>query len=158
MLYTSFLTVAGIHGFGQPMVTLSVDEAVKAVYLEMIGQTFAVLGMAIAKLSFGIFLLRIVVRTWHRVSIWVAMISLSVISVLVAIILWVQRLPSQSIYDPRVPGHPVVSVTPFAVVLGGKSIYIFWYLSCSVLNSFNQCGVLSWTSTLPFFRGLSSGN
>jgi hypothetical protein len=94
------------------------DEAVKAVYLEMVGQTFAVLGMAIAKLSLGIFLLRIVLKPWHRISIWVSMVSLSLVSVVTAIIFWIQRLPSNSIYDPRVPGRTVVAVTPFSVWLG----------------------------------------
>lgn len=97
------------------------DEAVKAVYMEMIGQTFAVLGMAIAKLSLGIFLLRIVIKEWHRISIWVSMISLFVVSVMTAIIFWVQRLPSESIYDPRVKGRTVVGVTPFSVLLGCMS-------------------------------------
>ena len=95
------------------------DEAVQAVYMEMIGQTFAVLGMAIAKLSLGIFLLRIVVKAWHRVSIWISMGSLSLVSVMTAIIFWTQRLPTKAIYDPRVPGRTIVSVTPFSVLLGG---------------------------------------
>ncbi|GMF74839.1 unnamed protein product [Aspergillus oryzae] len=46
------------------------DEAVQAVYMEMVGQTFAVLGMAIAKLSLGIFLLRIVVCPWSFQTTW----------------------------------------------------------------------------------------
>ena len=96
------------------------NSAVKAVYYEMIGQTFAVLGMAIAKLSLGIFLLRIVVKQWHRISIWIAMVSLSAVSVMTAIILWIQRLPSEAIYDPRVKGRTVVIVTPFSILLGCK--------------------------------------
>jgi hypothetical protein len=86
--------------------------------MEMVGQTFAILGMAIAKLSLGIFLLRIVVKQWHRISIWISMVSLSIVSVMTAIVFWVQRLPSEAIYDPRVPGRTIVSVTPFAVLLG----------------------------------------
>ena len=109
-----------MHGLGQPMASLSLDEAAKAVYMEMIGQTFAVLGMAIAKLSLCLFLLRIVVRQWHRLSIWAAMISLSVISMITAVILWIQRVPSKSIYDARVAGRSIVSVTPFSILLGGK--------------------------------------
>lgn len=101
--------------------TLSMDEAVHAIYLEMVGQTFAVLGMAIAKLSLGIFLLRIVVKTWHRVSIWASMVSLSIVSVMTAVLFWTQRLPSRSIYDPRVPGRTVVNIVPFSVLLGCKS-------------------------------------
>lgn len=107
-----------MHGFGQPITALSMDSAVQAIYTEMIGQTFAVLGMAIAKLSLGFFLLRIVIEKWHRVSIWISMVSLSLVSLVTAVIFWTQRLPSNSIYDPRVPGRTVVSVTPFSVLLG----------------------------------------
>jgi hypothetical protein len=84
----------------------------------MIGQTFAVIGMAIAKLSLGLFLLRIVVKQWHRLSIWVSMVSLSIVSVMTAIIFWTQRVPSKSIYDPRVPGRSIINVTPFSILLG----------------------------------------
>ena len=123
-----------MHGLGQPMASLSLDEAAKAVYMEMIGQTFAVLGMAIAKLSLCLFLLRIVVKKWHRLSIWAAMISLSVISVVTAMILWIQHVPSKLIYDARVAGRSVVSVTPFSILLGGKiysmpSFFYFYFLS-----------------------------
>lgn len=118
LLYTIFITIAGVHGFGQPITTLPIDSAVQAVYNEMIGQTFAVIGMAIAKLSLGLFLLRIVVKQWHRISIWISMVSLSIVSVVTAIIFWTQRLPSNSIYDPRVPGRSIINVTPFSILLG----------------------------------------
>ncbi|KAE8147818.1 hypothetical protein BDV25DRAFT_159523 [Aspergillus avenaceus] len=129
LLYTTFCTVAGTHGFGQPISALTIDEAVQAIYTEMIGQTFAVLGMAIAKLSLGIFLLRIVVKPWHRISIWISMTSLSVVSVMTAIIFWIQRLPSESIYDPRVPGRTVVTVTPFSVLLGSWCAVVDFYFA-----------------------------
>lgn len=111
------------------MASLSLNEAAKAVYMEMIGQTFAVLGMAIAKLSLGLFLLRIVVKPWHRLSIWAAMISLAIISIATAVILWVQRLPSESIYNASVPGRSIVSVTPFSILLGGRFCAIWQALS-----------------------------
>ncbi|GAB1215676.1 hypothetical protein ATERTT37_004868 [Aspergillus terreus] len=105
------------------------DEAVKAVYTEMIGQTFAVLGMAIAKVSLGIFLLRIVVVKWHRVSIWISIVSLSIVSVMTATIFWTQRIPSTSIYDPRVPGRTVVRVTPFSILLGSWCAAVDFYFA-----------------------------
>jgi hypothetical protein len=118
LLYTVFLTIAGVYEFGQPIKTLEIDSAIKAVYNERIGQTFAVLGMALAKVSLGIFLLRIVVKRWDRISIWIWMVSLFIVSATTAIIFWIQRLPSESIYDPRIPGHIVVPVTPVSVLLG----------------------------------------
>jgi hypothetical protein len=146
LLYTVFLTISNQHGFGHPIKTLSLDEAVQAIYLEMIGQTFAVLGMAIAKLSVGIFLLRLVVKTWHRVSIWVSMVSLSIVSVLTAIMFWTQRLPSKSIYDPRVPGRTVVNIVPFSVLLGCKS-FNYLYENAARLELTN----LAWCAAVDFY-------
>ncbi|KAE8356318.1 hypothetical protein BDV28DRAFT_117269 [Aspergillus coremiiformis] len=128
-LYTVFTTIAGRHGFGQPITHLSPDEAVQAVYMEMVGQTFAILGMAIAKLSVGIFLLRIVVKTWHRVTIWISMLSLALVSVMTAIVFWIQRLPSNAIYDPRVPGRTVVRIGPFSVLLGSWCAAVDFYFA-----------------------------
>ncbi|KAJ6087166.1 hypothetical protein N7467_006080 [Penicillium canescens] len=95
----------------------------------MIGQTFAVIGMAIAKLSLGLFLLRIVVKQWHRLSIWVSMVSLSIVSVMTATIFWTQRVPSKSIYDPRVPGRSIINVTPFSILLGSWCAAVDFYFA-----------------------------
>ncbi|KAK3934266.1 hypothetical protein QBC46DRAFT_83709 [Diplogelasinospora grovesii] len=118
LFYTLFMQVSSGYGFGQAITDLTLDDAVNAVKWEMVGQTFAVLGMAIAKLSLGLFLLRIVVETWHRVAIWIASASLLLVSVMTAIVFWIQCLPSQSIFDPRVPGHCIIEVEPFSILLG----------------------------------------
>ncbi|KAK3323011.1 hypothetical protein B0H66DRAFT_602422 [Apodospora peruviana] len=85
------------------------------------GQTpmmVAVIGMATAKVSLGLFLLRIVLETWHKIAQWLASLSLLVISVLTAVIFWVQCLPPQFIFDPRVEGRCIIHVTPFSILLG----------------------------------------
>ncbi|KAK0631074.1 hypothetical protein B0T17DRAFT_239334 [Bombardia bombarda] len=122
LLYTTFLHVAASYGFGQAIVDLDLDDAVQAVKWEMVGQTFAVIGMATAKVSLGLFLLRIVMETWHRVVLWVASLSLLVVSIMTAVVFWIQCLPPQSIFDPRVKGRCIIEVTPFSVVLGCKCV------------------------------------
>lgn len=97
------------------------DEAALAIKYEMIGQTFAVVGMAVAKTSLGFFLLRIVIEKWQRVLIWFAMASLSAVSALCAVIFWTQCTPVQKIFDPiRTEGACRFSVTPYATTLGGE--------------------------------------
>ncbi|CAI7587901.1 unnamed protein product [Penicillium pancosmium] len=123
------MTISALYGFGQPITNLQIDSAVKAVYYEMIGQTFAVLGMAIAKISLGLFLLRIVVKQWHRISIWFCMVTLAAISVTTSITFWLQRYPAEAIYDPRVPGRTLLSVTPFALALGIWCAVVDFYLA-----------------------------
>lgn len=152
LLYTIFMTIAGYYGFGQSITTLEMDMAVKAVYNEMVGQTFAVLGMAIAKISLGIFLLRIVVKQWHRISIWISMVSLAVVSVMTAIIFWIQKLPSESIYDPRVSGRLVVKVTPFSILLGCKFAF-FFSLGCHAPCTVNLVCLILFFSIISLVRG-----
>ena len=115
--------IAANYGFGHPIGSLEIDDAVTAVRNEMIGQTFAVIGMAVAKLSLGLFLARIVMEAWHKVAIWIVMGSLMAVSILTAIMFWTQCLPSASIYDPRVKGKCNIKITPFAILLGGIHTY-----------------------------------
>ena len=116
------------YGFGQSVYTLEVDHAAKAIMWEMIGQTFAVIGMAAAKISLGLFLLRLVVTKWHRISIWSVMLSLLALSCVTIVVLWNQCTPVEGIYDPRV--RPTakcdVSITPVATLLGGKTLSSLW--------------------------------
>ncbi|KAK3681766.1 hypothetical protein B0T22DRAFT_523080 [Podospora appendiculata] len=118
LLYTVFLQLSANYGFGQAITALELDDAVQAVQWEMVGQTFAVIGMATAKVSLGLFLLRIVIERWQRVAIHVASSSLLAVSVMTAIIFWIQCLPPQSIFDPRVKGKCIVQVEPFSLLLG----------------------------------------
>ncbi|KAF4955213.1 hypothetical protein FSARC_11918 [Fusarium sarcochroum] len=124
LLYTAFVSVSAKYGFGQPMpgpgaLPSELDDAALAIKYEMIGQTFAVIGMAVAKLSLGFFLLRIVVVGWHKNLISVVMFSLSMVSILTDVMFWIQCRPVAKIFDPtRVPGTCSIDVTPFAITLG----------------------------------------
>ncbi|KAK1756493.1 hypothetical protein QBC47DRAFT_401396 [Echria macrotheca] len=118
LFYTLFLQVSSHYGFGQPVASLDLNNAVQAVQWEMIGQTFAVIGMATAKVSLGLFLLRIVIRPWQTVALWTASVGILLVSVVVAILFWTQCIPSQSIYDPRVEGVCHFQIAPFSLLLG----------------------------------------
>ena len=127
LLYTVFVHIASLHGFGRPIPSIDAtpsefDEASLAIKTEMIGQTFAVVGMAVAKLSLGFFLLRIVVNKWQRLLIWFTIVSLSAVSTLCAVLFWTQCTPVQKIFDPiRTEGVCNFNITPFATTLGGES-------------------------------------
>lgn len=119
------MTIASLHGFGRHISELELEDSVQAVYYAMIGQTFAVVGMAIAKVSIGFFLLRLVIVHWHKASLWLAIISIFLLSVVTGIIFWMQCIPSRAIYDPRVKGSCHVKVEGIAIALGGRSTSSF---------------------------------
>jgi hypothetical protein len=56
------------------------EKIVKATLYECIGQGFGIAGMPVAKAALGAFLLRLVTKTWHRVSIWAIMILAGIAS------------------------------------------------------------------------------
>ncbi|ROW10044.1 hypothetical protein VPNG_06517 [Cytospora leucostoma] len=154
LFYVLFLQISAAYGFGQSITTLSADHAATAIKWEMVGQTFAILGMAIAKWSLGLFLLRIVIQRWQRVAIWSTMVSLLLVSIITAIIFWIQCLPPASIYDQRVEGRCIVKITPFSIVLGAWCIFadfffallpwlFIWSLNMSRLEKVTIAGSLS---------------
>ncbi|KAJ0383478.1 hypothetical protein COL922a_010403 [Colletotrichum nupharicola] len=125
LLYIVFLQVSLRYSFRQSIPDImsagSLQDVADAIYWEMVGQTFAVLGMAISKVSLGLFLLRIFPQRWHRVAIWAVMVVLMSVSIATAILFWVQCVPVQAIYDVRLRATATcnIPITPAAVTLGG---------------------------------------
>jgi hypothetical protein len=119
VMYTVSTTVAAHYGFGQNMADIQdPEDLVLAILFEAIGQTFAVIGMAIAKWSLGLFLLRLVTQTWHRVTIWIIMGSLAAASFSVCFVFWLQCTPPAYLWDRRIPGgFCQVDATPVSLTL-----------------------------------------
>jgi len=95
------------YGFGQNTFEIKdVEDVVRAVLLEVIGQTFAIIGMAVAKWSLGLFLLRLLNPNmiWHRMAIWAAMAGLMLTSISVVFIYWLQCTPPAYLWDRRIRG------------------------------------------------------
>lgn len=119
VFYTSATTVAAHYGFGQNMTDIQdPEDLVHAILFEAIGQTFAVIGMAIAKWSLGLFLLRLVTQTWHKVLIWLTMACLAGASFSVCFVFWLQCTPPAYLWDRRIPGgYCQVDATPVSLTL-----------------------------------------
>lgn len=142
-----------MNGFGRHIGELPVENSVKAVYYEMIGQTFAVLGMAFAKVSLSLFLLRIVVVTWHKAVLWFAIVSIMIVSISVDVVFWVQCLPSESIYDKRVKGKCTVSVEEVSLTLG-----CMWTCSPYLFLGREKCLNTDRSTSLVCLWGFSAGH
>lgn len=93
--------------------------------------TFAITGNAMAKLSMGLFLLRVVQVRWHKIALWTAVVITTATSFILVIMLWNQTTPIKASWDPlRTPGIWNIRIQPLSVGLGGK-------LSCFVCSSVN---------------------
>ncbi|KAF5574992.1 integral membrane protein pth11 [Fusarium pseudoanthophilum] len=100
--YTIFTTASAHYGFGQNVTDIMArdpDDLPFAILFEAIGQTFAVIGMAVAKWSLGLFLLRIVKERWHKIAIWISMGCLAGASISTCFVFWLQCTPP-NIDDP----------------------------------------------------------
>ncbi|KAF4974592.1 hypothetical protein FZEAL_8519 [Fusarium zealandicum] len=118
VFYTTFTTVSAKYGFGQSMEDIAHgDDQARAILFEAIGQTFAVVGMAVAKWSLGLFLLRIVKEQWHKVIIWISMGCLMAASVSVCFVFWLQCSPPKYLWDRRIPGRCHIDSTPVSMLL-----------------------------------------
>lgn len=63
----------------------------------------ALVGMAVAKCSLGVFLLRFILKRWHRLTVWAVMVILLVLSFGTAAAFWVNSSPLSSTFDSKIP-------------------------------------------------------
>ncbi|KAK4194408.1 hypothetical protein QBC40DRAFT_34878 [Triangularia verruculosa] len=119
LCYTIMTHIAAHYGFGQNMFDIpDIKDISNAILFEAIGQTFAVVGMAVAKWSLGLFLLRLVTQTWHKVAIWVTMGCLMAASISVCFVFWLQCSPPAYLYDRTIPGgYCHINTTPVSFTL-----------------------------------------
>lgn len=123
VFHTIFTTISATYGFGQSIDDISdPDSIVDAILFEAIGQTFAVVGMAIAKWSLGLFLLRLVNKVWHKIAIWISMGLLMGASISTCFVFWLQCTPPRYLWDRRIPGgYCQINSTPVSMLLCSKS-------------------------------------
>lgn len=114
------MTVGVHHGLGQNLHDIlenDPDDLPLALLFEAISQTFAVLGMSIAKWSLGLFLLRLVQAQWHKAVIWLSMGCLMAASVAVCFVYWFQCTPPRYLWDRRIPGRCTIETAPVSMLL-----------------------------------------
>ncbi|KAI1142739.1 hypothetical protein F5Y05DRAFT_408186 [Hypoxylon sp. FL0543] len=123
LLFTTCITLSAEYGFGQNTVDIkNPDDVVQAMLWEAIGQTFAVVGVSLAKWSLGLFLLRLVTKTWFKVVIWTAMACVMGGSISVAFVWWLQ--PYNYLWDRRVQGECPTDPIPASAVLNCTTVTV----------------------------------
>lgn len=73
------MQIATANGLGQD--DLDPSAQAPTTFWVYVAETTAFFGMVTSRLSVGLFMLRLVTVRWQRVSIWVSMITLSVICI-----------------------------------------------------------------------------
>ena len=78
-MYASLGTVACLYGYGRD--DLDPAQTAEMTYWRMAAQTPALLGTATSKASVGFFMLRLVAKRWHKITIYIVLGIMSVLSV-----------------------------------------------------------------------------
>ncbi|KAI3321121.1 hypothetical protein HD806DRAFT_504670 [Xylariaceae sp. AK1471] len=122
LLFTIFIQISVNHGLGRNFWALSLDDSSLAIFWTYVANTFAILGNAMAKLSMGLFLLRVVQVRWHKIALWTAVAATAITSIILATLLWNQSTPRKASWDPlRTPGKFNIQIQPLSVGLGAWS-------------------------------------
>lgn len=130
LLYTAFIHVSATYGFGQNMGDIPDPLDIGAAVLyECIAQTFAVIGMAVAKWSLGLFLLRLVKETWHKVLIWATLANLMVSSLLCLFFFWFQCEPAAFLWDKSLTGKCELPQMGVSIYLGASCVFTDLFLA-----------------------------
>ncbi|TLS31576.1 hypothetical protein PpBr36_03902 [Pyricularia pennisetigena] len=119
---TIMVHVSVLYGLGQSQDAIwndSPDRLTKCLLYLIIAQIFGVSTMGVAKVSLGLFLLRLVTKRWHRWAIWAAIAALLVDTGVCAFAFAFQCTPPAFLWDKTIPGGSCpLPITPFAVALG----------------------------------------
>lgn len=119
VVFTSALQVSVHYGLGKDFWDLPVEDSSEAIFWTYVANTFAVTGNALAKLSMGLFLLRVVQLRWQKISLWILFVITAGTSSALAIMLWNQTTPVKASWDPlRTPGKWNIQIKPMSIGLG----------------------------------------
>ncbi|KAI2777749.1 hypothetical protein F4815DRAFT_479838 [Daldinia loculata] len=119
LLFAIFIQISVHYGLGQNFWTLSIDDTANSIFWTYVANTFAITGNAMAKLSMGLFLLRVVQVRWHKIALWTAVVITTATSFILVIMLWNQTTPIKASWDPlRTPGIWNIRIQPLSVGLG----------------------------------------
>ncbi|KAH7477973.1 hypothetical protein FOMA001_g10305 [Fusarium oxysporum f. sp. matthiolae] len=133
LLDTIFTTVAVDYGVGQNMsdvIQNNPSDLAPALIFEAVSQSFAIVGMSLAKWSLGLFLLRLVKQQWHKVAIWLSMASLMCASITVCFVYWLQCSPPNYLWDRTIPGgRCTVNTAPASMLLCILCVVVDFFLA-----------------------------
>ncbi|KAI1341106.1 hypothetical protein F5Y15DRAFT_25025 [Xylariaceae sp. FL0016] len=126
LVYTVMMTISAMYGFGQGIDDLQPGTNYStAMLFESLGQTSSMIGMATAKWSLGLFLLRLVNSRWQKAIIWSAMIWLLCAGITNDLIYWLDCKPPAYFWDPSIEvGHCDLTPLPISYLLSISCVVV----------------------------------
>ncbi|KAI9640389.1 hypothetical protein NHQ30_011134 [Ciborinia camelliae] len=117
------------YGMGSHASTLDFEDDIHGILWLLIGQFLVALSMGISKCALGVFLLRIVNKIWHTLLLYFWIATMMGLSILLAIAVFAQCTPVQSIWDSRIKGTCTMSLTVIAKFMCSWSAAMDFFLA-----------------------------
>ncbi|CAI6334873.1 unnamed protein product [Periconia digitata] len=102
--YTICISIGVSYGIGKKFAAVPLEDYSKAIMWEAIGQGICIMGIAASKGSVALFLLRIVNYRWHKIVLWLCIVSTTTLCVITTILLFVQCKPTAFLWDRSIEG------------------------------------------------------
>lgn len=100
---------------------LKPSEVINTLRLTTIAQSAGILSAGLIKVTLGAFLLRIIVKPWQRLAVWIPMVIVMFMSILTIICLWLQKTPTEAVYNPYILKFKVnIDQTKLSLVTSGR--------------------------------------
>ena len=119
--YTIFCTIAALNGFGQHAALLTQDQFILANKMEIIGQTFCIIGIATSKAAVAAFQMRIYKKKWQIIVLIMSIVAVVGICFFCALFDFVRCNPVEAIWNPFIP-DPVCFVSTQSFTLLSVSL------------------------------------
>ncbi|KAF2202044.1 hypothetical protein GQ43DRAFT_414482 [Delitschia confertaspora ATCC 74209] len=104
ILYVAFISVGTSYGIGKKYAAVPAADYSKAIMWEALGQAICILGIAASKGSVALFLLRIVLKTWHIVLLWFCIVTTTILAIITTTLLFLQCKPAAFLWDHTIEG------------------------------------------------------
>ncbi|KAL4907811.1 hypothetical protein BDW74DRAFT_189220 [Aspergillus multicolor] len=128
--FCALCTASATYGMGVHADLLSQHQNSHGMLLLLVGQTVISIAMGLSKCAVTAFLMRIVVNKWHKAFLWFWNITIMALSLLLAISVFAQCTPVQSIWDSRVPQQSCpLDLTQIATVMCAWSAVLDFVLA-----------------------------
>jgi hypothetical protein len=111
------------YGIGKHIWELDFSQLPLANKYLFVGECFVMFGLAVAKSSFCVTLLRIATKMWQKILLWFAIVSTMSIMGFLSIIFFVSCTPVEKTFDFNVPGTcwDINGITKYGLFAGCKS-------------------------------------
>ncbi|KAF5620097.1 integral membrane protein pth11 [Fusarium sp. NRRL 52700] len=99
-VFAILTSVSAHYGMGRHFDDLEIPQFADAMLWLLCAQSTVAMAIGMGKVAVAVFLLRIVTAPWHRWFLWSCIVSMMVLSTFLAIAIFAQCTPAESIWNP----------------------------------------------------------